>query len=55
MSWALAIAVALCLLGLVAYQRPPRQAYWGAKTAQILHAQVTPQPTPAYPPGFLKR
>ncbi len=46
-SWVLAIVIALCVLGLVAYDRPSRQAYWVARTAQIVHSQATPEPTPS--------
>ena len=44
-AWVSGITIALCILGLMAYGRAERRAYWIARGAVIRQVQVTPHPT----------
>jgi hypothetical protein len=43
-AWIFGIAIALCILGLLAYGRVERRSYWSARGAVVHRAQVTPHP-----------
>ena len=54
-AWIFGIAIALCILGLMAYGRSERRAYWAARGAIVHHAQVASQPVERSLYGHLSR
>jgi len=43
-AWVVAIIIALSILGLMAYGRSERRAYWFARGAVLHQVQATPHP-----------
>ena len=54
-AWIFGIAIALCILGLMAYGRSDRQAYWAARGLRHLQPQTTVQPVERSLFGHLSR
>jgi hypothetical protein len=54
-AWIFGIAIALCILGLLAYVRSDRQAYWAARGMIVHQAQATTQPLERTLYGHLSR
>ena len=54
-AWIFGIAIALCILGLMAYGRSERRAYWAARGVTVHHAQTAPQPVERSLYGRLSR
>ena len=54
-AWIFGIAIALCILGLMAYGRSERQAYWAARGVIVHQAQMAVQPVERSLYGHLSR
>ena len=54
-AWIFGIAIALCILGLMAYGRSERQAYWAARGVIVHQAQAATQPVERSLYGHLSR
>ena len=54
-AWILGIAIALCILGLMAYSRSERQAYLAARGLRHIQPQTTVQPVERSLFGHLSR
>jgi hypothetical protein len=54
-AWIFGIAIALCLLGLMAYGRSERRAYWAARGVMAHQAQTAVQPVERSLYGHLSR
>ena len=54
-AWIFGIAIALCILGLMAYGRSDRRAYWAARGVIVHQSQTASQPVERSLYGHLSR